>query len=166
VEQIAFVQQEPIKGIGQLSGALLHEGGSGMGCDAGNLHPACREFHDHEHVIRHQPVPRRHLHGEEVHGGQDLPVQLQELRPAHPRLAALRGGLQVVATQDVAHGQLVDGMPQIRESTLDPSIAPGRIVFGHQDHELFDLLSDTRSPEQSAMPASVKLPGDQMLIPP
>ena len=41
----------------------------------------------------------------------------------------LRGGSKVVATQDIAYGQLVDVVPQIRESTLDPSIAPGRI-FG------------------------------------
>jgi len=42
VEQIAFAQQESIKGIGQLPGALLHEGARGMGHDTGNLHSARR----------------------------------------------------------------------------------------------------------------------------
>jgi hypothetical protein len=104
MEQISFAQQEPVERIGQLSSTLLHEGGRGMGRDAGKLHPACRQFHDHEHVIRHQPVPRRHLHGEEVRGGEELPMELQELDPAHPRFPPLRGRFQVVATQDIAHG--------------------------------------------------------------
>jgi len=129
-----------------------------VGCSASNSGDSA--------VIRHQPVPRRHLHGEEVRGGQDLPVQLQELGPTHPRFPTLRGGFQVVATQDIAYGQLVDGMPQIRESTLDPSIAPGRIFFGHLDHELLDLLSDTRSATRSSLRIPIKLVGDQLLVPP
>jgi hypothetical protein len=39
---------------------------------------------------------------------------------------------------------------------LDPSIAPGGILFRHLDHELFDRLNDTRSPERSAMRAPVE----------
>jgi len=58
-------------------------------------------------------------------------VQFQELRPAHTHRAALRRGSQVVATEEVAHRQLIDMMPEIRQGTLAPSIAPGRIVCGH-----------------------------------
>ena len=57
-------------------------------------------------------------------------------------------------------------MPQVRESALDPSVAPGRIVFGHPDHELLDLLSDTRSATRSSPLAPIKLLGDQVLVPP
>src|SRR2546425_10333494 len=110
-------------------------------------------------------MPGGHLYYEEIGRGQDLPVQLQELRPAHPSLAALRRWRKMMTTQDVAHGQLVNAMSQVRQSALDASIAPSRILLRHLDHELFDLLSDTRSPERSAMPASVKLLGDQSLVP-
>src|SRR6266496_3807045 len=81
-----------------------------------------REFHDDEHVIRHQTVPCRHLHREEVRGSKHLPVQLQELCPAHARLPPLRSGVNKVPTQDIPHRHLVDLMPQIRQCTLDPSI--------------------------------------------
>src|SRR6266849_1923074 len=111
-------------------------------------------------------MPGGHLYYEEIGRGQDLPVQLQELRPAHPSLAALRRWRKMMTTQDVAHGQLVNAISQVRQSALDASIAPGRILLRHLDHELFDLLSDTRSPERSAMPASVKLLGDQSFVPP
>jgi len=57
-------------------------------------------------------------------------------------------------------------MPQIRERTLDPSIAPGRIAFGHLEHELLDLLSDTRSATWSSLHTPIKLLGDQVLVPP
>jgi hypothetical protein len=72
----------------------------------------------------------------------------------------------MVVTQDVAYGQLVDVMSQIRESTLEASIVPGRIVCGHLDHELLDLLSDTRSATRSALRAPIKRVGDQLLVPP
>ena len=92
-------------------------------------------------------------------------MQLQELRPAHTGLPALRRGFQVVPAQDIAHRDLVDVMPQIRQGPLDASIAPGRILFGHADDELLDLLSDTRSAQRSPLLAPVKLLGDEALIP-
>ena len=52
------------------------------------------------------------------------PVELEELRPAHTRPAALRGGLQVVATQDVPHRDRVNRIPQMRQGALDAAIAP------------------------------------------
>src|SRR6266496_4453333 len=124
-----------------------------------------REFHDDEHVIRHQTVPCRHLHREEVRGSKHLPVHLQKLCPAHARLPPLRSGFPMVPTQDIAHRNLVDMMPQIRQGTLDPSIAPGRIFFGHLDNELLDLLSDTRSATRLSLRAPVKLLGAQSLVP-
>ena len=114
VDQVAFAQQEPLKGIRELPRTLLHEGSGRVRGDAGDLDLPSGKLHDHEHVVRHQAMPRGDFYGEEVGRGKHLPMKLQKLRPAHTRLAALRGGLQVVATQDVAHGQLVDMMPQIR----------------------------------------------------
>src|SRR5215475_2523447 len=110
-------------------------------------------------------MPRGDFDGEEVGRGEDLPMELQKPHPVHTRLAALRSRLKVVATQDVAHGQLIAVMSQIRECPLNPAIAPGRIVCGHLDHELLDLCSDTRSATQASLCAPVKLCGDEALIP-
>ena len=71
----------------------------------------------------------------------------------------------MVATYDITHGDRVDGMPQIRQSTLDPTIAPRRMLFCHADHELFDLLRDTRASQLWTMPAPVTLLGNQSLVP-
>jgi hypothetical protein len=81
-----------------------------------------------------QPMPRGDFDGEVFGRGEDLPMELQKPRPVHTRLAALRSGLQGVVTQDVAHGQFIDVVSQIRERTLEPATARGRIVCSHLDH--------------------------------
>jgi hypothetical protein len=48
---------------------------------------------------------------------------------------------------------------------LNAPIAPGGILLGHADHELFDLLGDARSPKLSTMTAPIKLLGDESVIP-
>jgi hypothetical protein len=56
-------------------------------------------------------------------------------------------------------------MPQIRQSTLDPSIPPGGILLGHTDDQLFDLLSDTRPAKVLSLLTAVKLLRDQSFVP-
>src|SRR5262245_26968490 len=46
----------------------------GVWGDAGDLHTACGQLHHHEHVVRDEAVPRRHLDGEKVRGSEHLPV--------------------------------------------------------------------------------------------
>jgi hypothetical protein len=43
-----------------------------------------------------------------------FPVEREKLIPAHARLTSLWGGIDVVATEDVADGDFVDGVPQVR----------------------------------------------------
>ena len=132
----------------------------------GNLHLPCGEFHDDKGVVRHQTVPGRDLDGEEVRRGQDLPMEGEELRPPHAHLLPLRSGFHMVPTQDIAHGTLIDMMPQIRQGTLDPSIAPGAVLLGHAHDELFDLLSDPRAAKRAAVCAPIELLRDAVVIPP
>ena len=105
VDQVALAQQESVERVRQLSGAWRHEGRRRMRRDTRHVYAACGRLHHHEDVIREETVPCRHLHREEIRGGEHLPVHLQELPPIHPRLAALRGGFQVVPAGRVA-GQL------------------------------------------------------------
>lgn len=55
-----------------------------MGCDPSAMYAPRDQFHHQEDIIRYEPVPRSDLHREEVCRLQDLPVQRQELPPAHP----------------------------------------------------------------------------------
>ena len=71
----------------------------------------------------------------------------------------------MVTTQDVAHRDRVDAMPQVRQGALNAAIAPGGILFGHAHDELLRLLRDTRASQLSAARAPVKLLGDQALVP-
>ena len=89
----------------------------------------------------------------------------EKLCPAHAALAALRRGFQVMTAEDIAHGQLVDAMPQIRQGSLDPPIAPGRMLFGHLDGEPLDLLRHWGPPQLCPARAAVELLRDQALVP-
>jgi hypothetical protein len=47
--------------------------------------------------------------------------------------------------EDVAHGLVTDGVAQVGEGPNDPVIAPGAIRLGHTDHQVLDLLVNTRT---------------------
>ena len=133
-------RRKPSKGSVNCRAHCCMKAAVGCGRDAGDLDAPCGQVHDHEHVVGHQTMPCCHLHREKVRRSKHLPVQLEKLRPAHARLTALRGGLHVVTTQDIAHGDLVDVMAEVRQGTLDAPIAPGGVLLGHLDDELLDLL--------------------------
>jgi hypothetical protein len=71
----------------------------------------------------------------------------------------------MVAAQDIAHRDRVDAVPQVREGALDASIAPGRILLSHADHELFDLFGHTRSSKRSAVLAPLECLRDEAVVP-
>ena len=71
----------------------------------------------------------------------------------------------MVASQDVPHCNLVDGVAQVRQRTLVAAIPPRRILFGHTHDKLLHFLDDTRPAQLSALHAPVKLLGDESLIP-
>jgi hypothetical protein len=70
-----------------------------------------------------------------------------------------------MAAQAMAPSERIDAMPQVRQGTLNAPLAPGRILFRHTEHELLDLSSDTRSAKRASLLTSVKLLGDQALVP-
>src|SRR5919202_305322 len=128
-----------------------------MGGDARNLHTPRGQFHGEQDIIRHQAVPCRHLHREEVGRSEYLPMHLEELCPTHPSLAALWSRLYMVPAQDGAHGALVDLMAQIGQRTLDAPIPPGGVLLGHLDGEPLDLLCHRWSPQLTTVLTAIKL---------
>jgi hypothetical protein len=166
MDQVLLIHEEPLKGIRELPSPLLHEGHRGMRCDPRNLHAPRGQFHNKEDVVRHEAVPRRHLYGEEVGRGEDHPVYLEALRPAHVTLVALGGRLQVLTAQDVPYRNCVNGVSQVCEGSLDASIPPGGMLLGHADDQLFDLHRDARASKLTTVFPAIKLLGKQSFVPP
>jgi len=70
----------------------------------------------------------------------------------------------VVAALDIAHRQLVDAMPQVRQGPLDAAVTPGWIFFAPCARQRLDLLRHA----DAKLPAGVlpsNLLGDQPMIP-
>src|SRR5262245_33805708 len=127
--------------------------------DPSNLYAPHGQFHDDKNIIRYEAVPGGDLDREEISGGEHLPTPLEELCPAHARLPSLRRRLHMVTAQDIPYGTRVDGMPQVGQGTLNPSITPRGILLSHLDDELFDFLSDPRAPVWLEMRAHVAFAG-------
>jgi hypothetical protein len=83
VDEGALAQEASLQGIGQLAGALLHEGGGGLWCQSCHLSTPWRQLHHHHHenIIGDEVVPRRDLNGEKVRGYEPFPEQPQTLPP-------------------------------------------------------------------------------------
>jgi hypothetical protein len=57
-------------------------------------------------------------------------------------------------------------MSQIRQGALNAAVSPGRILFGHANDELLNLLGDAGPANLPSLLAAVKLLSDQSLVPP
>src|SRR5215471_911318 len=89
MDEIPFPKQESVQWVGQLPSALLHEGRRRRRRDASHLDPARGEFYNHEHVIRHQTVPRRDFDREEVRSSKHLPSAASGIVSSSCRLAVV-----------------------------------------------------------------------------
>ena len=56
-------------------------------------------------------------------------------------------------------------MPEIRQTPLDATVAPGGVLLGHLDGELLDLLRHGRPPQLGAAFAPVELLRNQAFVP-
>jgi hypothetical protein len=71
----------------------------------------------------------------------------------------------MMATQDVAHRQLVNAMAQVRQRPLDASIAPRWILHRHANDKLLDFIGDARSAPRWALMAAIELLRNELPIP-
>jgi hypothetical protein len=62
-----------------------------------------------------------------------------------------------MAAQNVTNGNLVDGMPQVGQSTLEEAVPPRRVVLRHANDELFNLFIDAWTPRAVPILATVEL---------
>jgi hypothetical protein len=93
------------------------------------------------------------------------PVDGHKLHPAHARLVPLWSRIDVVAAQDVAHRNLVDMIPHVRQGSLDTAVAPRRVFLSHPHHECFKRDGHSRSSRLRVRRCAMTLLGDKAPIP-
>jgi hypothetical protein len=101
---------EPIEGIGQVSSDLHHPFRVRIRRGPGEVHASAGKLNDHENVERDQSAQAPHLDGEEVGGGDAVPVSLDKCLPRHPT-PSLRGRIDAVLLEEVGHGGPGDAVP-------------------------------------------------------
>jgi len=67
--------------------------------------------------------------------------------------------------QDVAHGLVTDGVPEVRQGTNDTIIAPGAILPRHAYHQGLQLLVNYGAPWSLAPLGAVTLLGHKLAVP-
>ena len=73
----AITRQEPVAGIRDVATHLAHPGGIGLRRDARDLDAAGRQLNEKEHGKSRQAATGPDIDGEEVGGGEDVPVGFQ-----------------------------------------------------------------------------------------
>src|SRR5262249_10563301 len=113
---------------------------------------------------RHQPTQRPDLSSEEVSGDQYIQMRTNKLLPRGGRLALWRRR-DAMSLQDIAHGLVTDGVPEVGQGADDPVIAPGAVLLGHADDQRLQLRVDAGATRSLALLRAVKLLGHELTVP-
>ena len=106
-ERVAVMDEEPhvpeesVLDVGRVSHELGDPGTVGLGADAGDLDAAAGQVNQDQDREAGQAAWRPDLDGEEVGGGEDVPVGRQKLTPG-PALLAFRRGSSPCALSTLA----------------------------------------------------------------
>jgi hypothetical protein len=92
----------------------------------------------------HEPTPAPHLTGEEVRRQQDIEVATDELVPGGG-LPTLWRWWNAMMLEYIPHALVAERVSPVGQSSHDAVIAPGAVLAGHPNHQVFDLLVDART---------------------
>ena len=123
-------------------------------------HPPCADLDEEERVDDLEP---RRLDGDEVAGQQAVGVLPQEGRPGQPRPP--RRGRHPVPAQHALDRRGRDGLPELEQFSLDPSVAPPRILSGQPEDQPLEFQGKRRSARAAAPPEEGPLAPDQLPVP-
>src|SRR5881397_2070802 len=72
---------------------------------------------------------------------------------------------ETMTLQDVAHGLVTDGVPEVGQGADDPVIAPGAILLGHANDQRLQLLVDHGATRSLTLFGAVKLLRHELAVP-
>lgn len=124
-QDIFLIFQETVKGIGQVSGDLLHEVITQRRHPGSKVNATCFQLRDEQEIERHQSTFRPDLNRREVDRGQYVPMRSKKrllVRLSFP----VRSRLDSMLFENVAHGLVGNLMAKICQRTLNPIITPQR----------------------------------------
>ena len=163
---VAVADQEPdwrgsvLERGREVAGLLADPGGVGVSRDAGHVHPPGAQLDEVQDVDSPQP---KGLHGEEVTGQDAVGLGLEELGSGRARTPGSR--VEAMSPQDSADGRGPDADAEPAELTLDPHVAPPRILSGQAQDRVPELRVD-RGPPGLPRPTERPLPAHQLAVPP
>ena len=112
-----------------------------MSGQAGQIDPARFQMNEEQDVVGGKTSPGEHFHSEEVGPCQDGHVGSDEILPGS-MLAPLGCRLDPVATQDVAHRLIGDGMAEIGQGSNEAVVSPTGVLPGEAHNERFQFGCD------------------------
>jgi len=131
---------------------------------AAQHYPSSLELEEEQDVVCRQASPREHLHGKEVGSCEYGHVRPNELFP--PRiLAAFRCRPHPVPAENVADGLIRHVVSDVGQGSRDPVVAPGRVLAGEADDQLFGLTGDPRPTGLWSALGPIELRGNQSAVP-
>jgi hypothetical protein len=155
------MEQESVLAVRPIPSDLAHPGSVGRIDHSRDLDPTCLEVDHEQHEVPNEASPRDRFDRKEISRRDRSPMCLQEglltRWPASSRIDS-------ILREDSLDRASADGVPEIRESALDPGVAPSRIVARHLDQPL-DLAGDPRS-AGTASCAPVIFLGNELAVPP
>ena len=163
MDEEPHVSQESVLGIGGVPHELGDPRPVGLGADARNLNAAAGQVNQDQHGEAGQAAWRPDLDGEEVGGGEHVPVCGEKLPPGRA-LLAFGGGFQAALLEHVSDGAPRDLMTEVAEGTPNAGVAPVAVLGGHPDDEPADRVHDPLA-ARSATAAAVVFPSDQLSMP-
>src|ERR1019366_5721209 len=125
--------------IGQIPGWPGHPGTRRMRRDSRYIRPAGIELDEEKDV---EPPQEHGIHSEEIAGQHRRSLSSHELGPC--RSGSLRGGVDAMTLEDVPNACRCQVDAQDSQLSLDPAIAPHRILPGQTNDELHSACGDPR----------------------
>src|SRR6266850_5629556 len=91
-------------------------------------------------------------------------MHADKLLPGRGRLP-LRSRRKAMALENVAHGLVTDGVPEVGQSADDPVVAPGTILPRQAQHQRLQLQVERRAPWYPALLGAVEFLRDECAVP-
>ena len=118
-------------------GGLSDPGRCGVSGHAEKMDPAGADLHHEQNV---KAAQRDGVEGEEIGGQQPASLRVQEGPP--PGVGPARRRAEPSGSQDPPNRAGTDAMPETGVFTLDPAVAPGRVLPCQAQHQTSDFVGD------------------------